>query len=1311
MNEEVLPGSERDLEEQERLEMEMALQANLEEQKRLEAIVAEQQSEAVQAQPQPQPEPELQTPVQTTETPTQREVVETSPFKAEDGSLDWEKLDRYGKEGDMDLLTGIWDFAAPIVNMIPGVTAKPAPKFENEVAQSIREISSVVVPTMVLGGAGIAAIGSKAKHVGILNDPIVKTGGQALFSAGAGAFVDYTVPMNQTDDNLTGSLKKSWPRTFGWIPNNIATIDGDNPETKRWKNVAEGTYLGLFTDFIQGFGKLTAGVRGVDQNTHWVPESEKSKKWFSDNVVLDKTADDVVERSAAKRSIELDEVGTYNFQKSIDPEEPVFGYHDMYGYQESGIRSVDDLGIVGASVDVVRINKNLNTAYGRVGSVMSEGALKFANESSENARNVMRGLGEILQDAGPYGYKVPDSRYITHEEIMEDGMKLASDFYNMDLQELQRTIRPGSMYQGTNVSTGTPELTDEAYAGVLGAIQKYMDDFINMDEARAVAYTGTSFAGQISDTAMGMRLTEGSGSIQRAQEQILDRVEFLMAQKGMTSYVRGRALNQLNLWNRMTTQGSQAYDDATRRRIANQIKNEKNPTLRAIEKLKQEAAETTDGLREISKSNPEMLAPLMMAYELTDGNVKSITGLNNYLRQSSQIWRKAFIDMQPEIPSLVNQAFFANVYNNTLSAFATPIKAGISGAHLLIEKPIRTFAGALVNRDLQTIRRGWYQYSAMGETIKDSLGYASNIMKRSATDPNVIQVRDDVLLRNQKQLEVLKSFADAKARNGDFGPQLLVERIEEMNDLANHPVMRFGTRAMQATDGFVQSMVAAFESKGRAFDEVTRGGTHPFDADKATELADKVQAGMFNEKGIITDEAVQKAAGEISLNLDNAANNDLSALIRRMPVLKPFLLFTKTPLNEMALTLSYNPLGLFVKDLNAFKHRFDEMPIEKVKDLLSQRGVDVSDPVMIKGKYEEIRADLRGRKAIGTITTGLGVSLFLDDRLHGAGHYNRQVQKTRDESDYKRNSIRGLDNKWYSFEGLGPITNYLSLVATAMDNYDVLAPNEMGEILKRAAFTFGASFTDKTYLAGLEPFMDVLRGDVGAINRWSSSFLTAANVRGSSQMAEIARLMDPGMKQINNDLEKMVRNRLPLLKSTLPAKYDWIDGKEVNVPDNIMARFRNTYTPWKESGEISKEKQFLIDIEYDASPTLRTNGRGEKLNGEQQSDILSIMGQDGLWKEAIQEVMQSTDGKAFRKRFKEARAKNLPVDTSTFESVHMMLDDKLRRAMGDAQASSQYYTVIQRKQEIRERTAEYLKRGDQDGAVRYLNYTKKKFGY
>jgi hypothetical protein len=1324
MNEEELLQSQGFESIEQRTQWEQELREAEEEEERLKLQVAANEEQAAMAASMPpvQEQQPVQEQPPTQAEPGRAQAVETSPFKNEDGTIDYDKIDQYGAESDMDVVAGIQDFVSGTLSLIPGIDIKPRPKFENEVAQSVREISSVVLPTMLLGGAGSAGLTAQAGKVNTvkglkhLNDPFVKWLGNTAFQAGAGAFVDYAVPMNQTDDNLAGTLKKTYPRSLGWIPDNVATLDGESPEVKRGKNVLEGAYLGIGIDMIMGLSKLMKRVDDTHDLVRHTPENEKAKEWFDKNIEIDKTPEDVIERSAAKRSTELDEVGSFNFDKSVDPNEPIFGYHDAYGYPETGIRSVDDLGIVGASIDAARIDGNLGTVYGRVGSVMSEGALKFANETSENARLVIKGLASTLQDAGQYGYKIDDKRYLSFKEIENVGQKYADDFYEMDLQELQKTIYPGSIYQGKNVSTGTPELTDEGYQGVMGAIKKYMDDFVNMDEAKATAYVGTSMAGQISDMAQGMRLTEGSGSIQRAQEQILDRVEFLMAQKGMTSYVRGRSLNMLNIWNRMTTQGSRAYDNATKKRLENLVKGEKNKTLATMERIKQETAETIDGLRAIKDSNPEMLSPLMMAYELTDGNVKTISSLNNYVKQSTSIWSKAFFDGQPEIPSVINQAFYANVYNGALSSASTPIKAVFSGSHLLVEKPLRHFAGALITGDLRTARRALYQYSSMWETLTGGLSYAKQIFKRSALDPNVTAVRDDMGLKNQGQLDILTAFADAKAAKGDYGPQMLMENITAMNDLANHPVLRMGTRSMQAMDGFMDSLIANFEAKGRAFDNYTQNGKVKFNRAEADKVAKDAHAEMFDENGIITDKAVKKASGEMAFNLDNAANDDASALIRRMPVLKPFMLFTKTPLNELKYTASYNPLspvlGTFMKDVNVFKHKFDDIETEKVMEILTQRGVDVSDPLQVKGKYNELRADMLGRKALGTLMTGSAVALFMDDRLHGAGHYNRQVQKTRDKADWKRNSIRGFDDKWYSYEGLGPITTYLSLVATIGDNFDVLEPNDLGNLLGKTAFAFGASFKDRTHMAGLEPFFDVLRGDVGAINRWGSGFLTSAAVRGSSQMAEIARLLDPELKLINNELDAMIMNRLPGLKGMLPKEYDWIEGGEVNVPDSIWARLRNTYTPWKESGKITPEKQFLIDVEFDATATLRTNGQGEKLSAAEQSEILSIMGKDGLWKEGIKRVMNQTSkgGKGFRQRFKEGQSKGLPMDTATAESLHNELDAELRRAIGDAITGSKSFTTIRRRQYVQERTSEYLKRGQQQEALEYLEYTKKQYG-
>ena len=1254
-------------------------------------------------------DPQAQTPEATAEAVPEpqapvTEQVTPNRYRDAQGNVDIEKLRREGAEFDMAAATGVLDFGVDLLNLIPNVDIPKVSPYENEVAQSVRELSSILIPTVALGGvAGAAVKGSKAVQASkFLNDPLVKHIGQTALSAGTGAFVDYTVEINQEDDNLSGSLRKQWPRWFGWIPEDVATLDSDSPEIKRAKNVTEGAYLGVGTDLLLGLNKLFKGVRGIDRATQWVPESEKATAWFSKNLEIDATPEAVIERSAGKRSDALDEIGSYNLDKSTNLDQPIFGVHDLYGYQEQGVRSADDLGVIGASVDVVRINKDIETVYGRVGSVVTEGALKFGLETADNQEMVIRGIASQLQDAGEYGYNTAGGRYISHKEVVEEGEALAAQFYDMDLPQLKRAI---SKLQRPDPDTNVMVLRSEGYAGVMGAIKKYMDDFVNMDYMRAQAYVGTSMAGQVSDMAQGMRLTEGTPAIERAQEQILDRVEFLMAQKGMTSYARGRALNMLNLWNRMTVKGTKAFDMAEAKRLEGLIKNEGNATLRTMERIKQEAKSTVDNLRVIKEEQPEMLAPLMMAYELTDGNVKTIARLNDYIRNSTGVLSKAFIDLNPEIPSVVLRGFFSNLYNSTLSAFATPIKAGLSNAYLLAEKPVRTMAGGLMNGDLKTIRRGWYQYNAALETLQDSFGYMKEVFKRSGTDPYVVAARDDIGLRNEAQMDVLRAFANAKAAEGEYGPQVMLQIVEDMNALADHPWLRFGNRSMQALDGFTQSMIATAEAKGRAYDMVTNGGKEAFDADKAQALYTKVRDGMFDKNtGLITDDAVKHTTGEIALNLDNAANDAFSSAIRRFPVLKPFLLFTKTPLNDLALSATYTPLGVFSKTRKQFSLPFEEMAGEEVERLLVSRGVDLENTPSIKAKYDEIRADIKGREAIGNLAVAGAVGLFLNDRITGNGLYDKQKQALRREINWKPRSIRLPGGEWVSYDNLGPITNWLALTVDVMDNFGSLAPNDIGEQLHKLGFVMASSITEKTSTSGLEAFFDVLRGDTGTINKWTASFLTSATVPGSSQLAEISRLMDPGLKEVEMSVFDLMRNRNPMTKGQLPAVYDWIDGGEVGIPDTFMARVWNTYMPWKVSGSMSDEKQFLMDIEYDARPTLRTNGKGIEYTKDERSEITNIMGRDGLFKDGIKRVMQTTQGREFRRRYKEAVDAGLEPDLSIFEDLHIMLDRELRYAMKMASAKSSSRDSVSRKMYIQETVGGYLRSGMKNEAERFLQY-------
>ena len=247
---------------------------------------------------------------------------------------------------------------------------------------------------------------------------------------------------------------------------------------------------------------------------------------------------------------------------------------------------------------------------------------------------------------------------------------------------------------------GVEGLSEVGMEAARKMIKQYTTDLMNLDDVKAETYLATSLAGQVSDIAQGVRMTEGTPAIDNASNLIIDRIEYLMAMRGRSAYIRGRALNLTNMWNRLTASGSKANQAAYAKRIDRILKEESNETLRAIDRIRLDAKFTADTLREIRTEKPEFFAPLIMAYEFTDGKVNTMVSLNKFLKKSTGIFRNSLVNDDPGTQSVILNAFWSNVYNSTLSAFATPIKAGFSNMAGLVEKPL----GALIGSQLLRVR-------------------------------------------------------------------------------------------------------------------------------------------------------------------------------------------------------------------------------------------------------------------------------------------------------------------------------------------------------------------------------------------------------------------------------------------------------------------------------------------------------------------------------------------------------------------------------------------------------------------------------
>ena len=130
--------------------------------------------------------------------------------------------------------------------------------------------------------------------------------------------------------------------------------------------------------------------------------------------------ENVVLQSAKRRYDQTTELGEVSLSKSIDLDQPTLGVHDVYDYAESGVRSADLSGVYGASVDAVKIQKNIDSIYGRVGSVATPGAMEFLVDQNDAGHKLVTGLADQLKDS-KYGYNASNGRYISHADIVRTG--------------------------------------------------------------------------------------------------------------------------------------------------------------------------------------------------------------------------------------------------------------------------------------------------------------------------------------------------------------------------------------------------------------------------------------------------------------------------------------------------------------------------------------------------------------------------------------------------------------------------------------------------------------------------------------------------------------------------------------------------------------------------------------------------------------------------------------------------------------------------------------------------------------------------
>ena len=1180
--------------------------------------------------------------------------------------------------------------------------------YDNKVKQTIRDVSSFLLPELLgLRGASLKMAGTrlpgmlgklqKAKSVQYLSKMV---GGTAM---GIGIQDINLDPYGDLDENkqegmnATGALKANWPMTWRMLPDGLATKYDDTPDEKRAKNRYEAMVFMGFEPLVSAASRMVLNAGSLFKGLKYVPEVENAKQvadklnkgneLLTDDLAMDKLLKhtDLAEKN-------LDDYGAYMLSKMQELDKPIKGVHTNFDVTELGTRSRDADGALGAMNDAYRIANNVDTYNGRLGSMYTSAAAKHGME----LENVKKGwlVNQVVRE-------VRDAAKISTR--LQSGKKITSRQRDKAVIEMWKAMTDinadSSMILDFATKMARMPGRDEA---IDRSIRTYRDQYLNLDKFKAQALLETSTAGQISDMSYAGSKAFDKVGTEQLQDELMDRLKVLMTMKMMGQMDQAEILADAPMLKRWLMQGDEAaVKDITvaqrRRGLTREQRVEEN--YRKVTKF-------IDTLNAIRAEKPHWMKPLMQMWEATDGRVDSMYKLNAAIENSLGRLNKALYDPNPEFPQLLLQEMQATLYNSTLGAVKTAINMTLGTAQGQLDHIFSPYIGSLASGDWDGIVKHSAALAAQFQHAGASIKVGSDRFVQLWKDPDaaVAALKPDFAFKQSKIMDALESAGEAARLDGNDGIAMALLQREQIHALATDPLFRLVPNIGGAADAVSHDGIAWYQAHRQAYEKFfakraeagIRQLTHPFGKKRLKAMERQIYRSMYD--GDVLREPVAKLqSAEISLTKDNFLGDAMNAITKRVPPLKQAFMFPRMLGAAAEASVNFTAIPLMQK-LGGFARRADQMSVDEMREVLTSKGMQNIPDSQVYSTYKQMRMKTRGRALLGSAFVTAGFMMAISDRLHGNGHYDRNIQKARGKG-WQRSSFLGTDGKWYSHKALGPFSTLLDLIADTQDNFSTLGESPMENLGVKLAFILGGVVDDVNLAAGLVPFLDILQGKPTAMERLAANTVNSA-MPIAGHRREWSAALDPQVEEVSRDFGGYLRAQngwLDVLspETGLPENVD-IMGNKIGTQASIMDRMFNAFSPIKIGAQQTPEALALIKYEYPVQIPLSTLD-GIDLNGVQQEELATLVFSDPSWQRSVRRILRKYKDYDFEgKRQEVVAGGNAGTESpiSKFYGLHAELDEALNNVKERVKFQMKDYDYIKVQAYWQQRNQEAAARGE-----------------
>ena len=1142
------------------------------------------------------------------------------------------------------------DFGMDTLGNLPGMAVvddwwDKKTKLDEPMHENIRKALSIILPSIQTGKLTASTVQK------------LPLAGWKKWAVGAGIFNASEVALISLSDegeehNMARAVSDLIPGLFGpkgWIPisDSIKTLDTDSPRIRKEKNRWDtsifsglGSILGIGLKVYKG-SKVLSWMEPLDQASTVYKQAEVEKvadidkllkiqdidtqlSLGSKNISRNMEANLIAERERLVQSLDdVDDLDTAldalddakiaeeniaaNTTKRLDGGSTEFD-PNLTPILEPGSnpRLTPEPGSIAKNMaDTTAIKQGVTE--GDPAPVITEAMRAKGLMVGTTSRDAVLGVAEQARDLGRFNALVDGFRF-TSNQMNETAWAIYKDIVNpnVSLEEIKTLFATNKDTKSMLLGRFNVEYINEEQARAAAfAMRDLTDRYLGREIAQSSARVMDTLGREAASIAEAVQDLQPFVDDPAAMDLIIDKLQFLMDEYALNKYISGWQLRNKN-W----------FDQIPPDKNINEVIDTLSSEFRSAENaIHAKNLKFTKTLKELAKTNPLMMRPLVDAFAQTNGDVDSIAKLMKWANE--QITPTGMLKSpDPKKLNLFARSAWGVVYNNVLSGLS-PLRTVIGNASQLIYKPINGILGHGIwgfTEDFEGLKRSFYYNGAVFETNKRAVRKAFDMMKKANSDPEFMikSYRKDFVFQDDQTWDIMDDMRAVWEQEGNYGKVLQYDMAKTMRDMAKLPQLRYGMTGMVFSDVFSQVHLAHYLSRMRAYDDVF--SEFGFADWKKINKAEKMHYdAMFDKDGMMTDQALKAISGEVSLNLDDGLANWINQGTTAYPISKFLFMFPRTGSNYVKNALSWTPISL-IPGINKYSKTIWARTDEEIAAALAEHGINAATVPNATVLFKNLRAEYTGRIAFSSILTKVLWDYAMGGNIRGNGHYNASRRtKERDQLGYDAKTIN-IAGKWVSYKGIIGVDPILSILGDTAYYARDLDQAFMEDIQAKMMWTIAATFLNETPLQGLEPLVAAANGDMSGWARLVAN-TTRAFIPLSGAAGVVSNAITSTQKDIQADVIKYVQNKIPIASSFLPEQIDFWTGTPLNDIDNPFLRVLNAINPLKVSGTEEPWRKWLLTTGWDGLGRLKRDSTGSyTYTPEEREEIYRYMGELQLWK-------------------------------------------------------------------------------------------------